>query len=175
MLLRSYQPDDAPVLFQAIERSRQHLSPWLYWVGPTTSQDHTLNFIQQSLQLLNNQEGLALGIFLGNEIIGGLGMHQWDHLHKKAQLGYWIAKEHEGKGIIHTCATRFLDFLFEKLNLNKVEMQFVVANERSAAVAKRLGAKVEGILRESYLRNGRLEDLVVTGLLKKEWLERKKA
>jgi len=43
------------------------------------------------------------------------------------------------------------------------------SNKRSAAIAARLGFKVEGIIRQSYYMNGRLDDLVITGLLRSEW------
>ena len=65
---------------------------------------------------------------------------------------------------------RFVDFLFNKVSLNKIEIRFIPHNTRSAKVAERLGCKVEGILRQSYLKDGKLEDLVVTGLLKSEWV-----
>jgi len=96
-------------------------------------------------------------------------MHHWDQATKKAQIGYWISKNYEGKGIINKCLTRFVDFLFGKIGLNKIEIHFMAANKRSAKVAERLGCKVEGIIRQSYLRNGKPEDIVITGLLKKEW------
>ena len=169
MLLRTYQLDDNHELFLAIDESRQHLRPWLNWVDKTTKPEHSLQFIQHSLHQLHTQEGLALGIFYKRTIIGGIGMHHWDQTIKKAQLGYWISKAYEGQGIINICMSRFIDFLFEKAGLNKLEIHFIAHNQRSARVAERLGFKVEGILRQSALKNGMLEDIVVTGLLKSEW------
>ena len=169
ILLRTYQLEDASNLFAAIDLSRKHLRAWLNWVDNTTKPEHTVQFLQQSIQQLNNQEGLALGIFYKQRIIGGIGMHHWDHNLKKAQLGYWISKEFEGKGIIHNCLKRFIDFLFDKVQLNKVEIHFIKQNDRSAHVAQRLGCQTEGIIRESFWHNGKLEDIIITGLLRKEW------
>jgi ribosomal-protein-serine acetyltransferase len=145
------------------------LHKWLDWVDKTTKQEHSLQFIQQSLNQLHTQEGLALGIFLNDSLIGGIGMHHWDQLAKTAQVGYWISREYEGKGIINRCLVKFIDFLFKKIGLNKIEIHFVPSNTRSAKVASRLGFKVEGIIRQSVVRNGMPEDLVITGLLKSEW------
>lgn len=169
LLLRSFQPEDGAELFRAVDESRPHLRPWLNWVDPTTKPEHSVQFIHQSLQQLNNQEAIALGIFSRQHIIGSIGMHNWDHTLRKAQLGYWIDAEHEGRGIVQRCMQRFIKFLFEKTDLNKLEIHFVPTNKRSAVVAERLGFKTEGILRQSILRNGMLEDIVVTGLLKSEW------
>jgi ribosomal-protein-serine acetyltransferase len=169
ILLRSYQVDDAPELFNAVNGSRKHLLPWLDWISKTTRPEHSLQFIQQSLHQLHTQEALALGIFYNDRIVGGIGMHHWEQPTKRAQLGYWISEEWEGKGIMNICLTRFIDFLFEKIGLNKIEIHFVPANKRSAKLAARLGAKVEGVIRQCTLRNGQLEDIVMAGLLKSEW------
>jgi len=167
--LRSYRPDDAAELFRAISASRAHLRTWLSWTDHTTKQEHSLQFIQQSLQELQQQQSLALGIFHHLQIIGGIGMYNWDHRLKRAQVGYWIAKDFEGKGIVTICCRRFVDFLFEKLELHKIELHFAVSNRRSAAVAQRLGAKTEGVIRAGCLINGQPEDMVVTGILRNEW------
>ena len=169
ILLRSYELEDANNLFNAVNGSRQHLRHWLNWVDNTTKPDHTLQFLQQAVQQQHSQEGLALGIFYKRQIIGGIGMHHWDHTIKKAQLGYWISKEYEGKGIIHECLLRFIDFLFQKVGLNKVEIHFIPENTRSAKVAERIGCKIEGIIRQSCLQNGKLEDIIIAGLIKNEW------
>jgi ribosomal-protein-serine acetyltransferase len=169
MLLRSFQPDDAPELFNAVNNSRQHLRSWFDWVDQTNKVEHSLHFIQKSLNELQYQESLALGIFYKGHIIGSIGVHHWDHITKRAELGYWIAKEHEGRGILNRCLVRFIDFLFNKVGLNKIEIRFIPSNTRSANTAMRLGFKTEGLIRQCSLRNGRLEDIVITGLLKSEW------
>jgi len=63
----------------------------------------------------------------------------------------------------------FIEYLFVITGLNKIEIHYVPANKRSAEVAKRLGFRLEGVIRQSTMRNGMPEDTVVTGLLKNEW------
>lgn len=172
--LRTYLTEDAEPLFAAVHSVRGHLSPWLDWVNHTTKPEHSLHFIQNSLHQLEMQEALALGIFYNGGIIGGIGMHQWDHKVKKAQIGYWIIKEYEGKGIVTDSLQHFLSFLFGKIGLNKVEIHFVAANKRSSKVAERLGCQIEGILRQSAVRNGSVENVVIAGLLKSEWQDKLK-
>ena len=169
LLLRTYEEGDAQELFDVINGSRGHLHPWLPWVGSTTKPEHSLQFIQKSRQQLNNQEALALGIFYDGKIIGGVGMHEWGQATKRAQIGYWLSREYEGKGIMHKCLVTFIQYLFDKLSLNKIEIHFVPSNKRSAKVAAGLGFKTEGIIRQSIIRNGMPEDMVVTGLLKSEF------
>ncbi len=167
--LRTYTKEDAGALFAAVNGMRSHLSPWLEWVNHTTKPEHSLQFIEHSIQQVKMQQALPLGIFYNETLIGGIGMHQWDQTVKKAQIGYWIRKEYEGKGIINESLKHFLQFLFGKLGLNKIEIHFVAANKRSAKVAERLGCQIEGILRQSAIRNGTIENVVIAGLLKSEW------
>jgi ribosomal-protein-serine acetyltransferase len=172
LLLRAFEVDEFQQLFDAIHASRQHLTPWLNWVAKTTRAEHSLEFIQQAQQQRHNQEALALGIFLNNTIIGGVGMHDWNQQTGVAQIGYWISKDYEGKGIVKASVRGLVAYLFGTIGLNKIEIHFVPANKRSAVIAEQLGFRVEGVLRQRVLRNGMLEDLVVTGLLKEEWKTR---
>jgi ribosomal-protein-serine acetyltransferase len=171
LLLRSYKPEDAPELFRCISQSREHLRTYLAWVDGTTRQEHSLQFIQDAIAQQVSGQGLALGIFLQQDrkLIGGIGMHKWNHDLKLAHVGYWIIKEYEGKGLMHRSAIRFLDFLFHKIGLNKVEMHIAPPNNRSIALAQHLGAKTEGVIRQSLRLGGRLEDVVITGILYTEW------
>lgn len=161
--------EDFQQLFDAINSSRRHLAPWLNWVNKTTKPEHSLQFIQRSHDQLHDQEALALGIFFNDQVIGGIGMHEWNRDTKRAQVGYWITKEYEGRGIVMKCLIPFLEYLFETTGLNKVEIHYVSSNKRSAKVAIRLGFRLEGVIRQSAMRNGIAEDLVVTGLLRSEW------
>jgi len=168
LLLRSYEVGDAQELFDVVNDSRKHLHPWLEWVVKTTKPEHSLQFIQQSQHKTYEQEALDLAIVYDNKIIGGLGMHHWEQDTKRAQIGYWISAAHEGKGVMKKCLSGFVGFLFDKIALNKIEIHFVRTNERSAKIAERLGFKIEGIIRQSIMRNGMPEDVVVAGLLKNE-------
>lgn len=172
ILLRDLAAEDAGPLFATIDRERQHLGPWLNWVAKTTRQEHSAEFIQRAHTQVHDQSGLALGIFYDGEIIGLTGMHNWDHDTKRAELGYWISRGHEGKGIVSRALAGFMDHLFTHAGLNKIEIRYIPANKRSGRVAERLGFRIEGVLRKAVMSNGAAEDIVVTGLLKTEWRDR---
>lgn len=171
--LRNFVVEDAQQLFALVNENRAHLRRWFAWVDETRQPKHSLDFIEQSLNWLQAREGFAWAILYNNQIIGSVGMMHWNHQLQRAQVGYWLVKEFEGKGIVNKSLVALLNYIFEQLAMNKVEIHFIPANTRSAAVASRLGAKTEGILRESYLLHGKLEDLVITGILKSEWLNKK--
>jgi ribosomal-protein-serine acetyltransferase len=169
LLLRNYEIDDFQQLFDAINNSRSHLNPWLGWVAKTTRAEHSYEFIQLSQERLHAQEALTLGVFYNGEIIGGVGMHDWDHATRRAQIGYWICKGYEGQGIVTRSLRGFIGYLFGQVGLHKIEIHYVTANKRSAKVAEGLGFTLEGVIRQSTMRNGMIEDIAITGLLRQEW------
>jgi len=170
--LRSYTLQDAAELFQLVQASRSHLNPWLNWVKGTTREEHSFEFIQGTIHKAEIQEALTLGIFYQGKLVGSLGMHNWTREINRAELGYWLTQGYEGKGIIHQSTAAFVDFLFAKVGLSKLEIHFAASNLRSGKVAQRLNFKLEGVIRQSIVRNGLPEDLVITGLLRSEWVPR---
>ena len=168
LILRNYVEEDAAELFATVNENRAHLRPWLLWVDGTQKEENSLEYIRAARQEQYDQQSIAFGIFKNGKLIGGIGMHLWDQRLRKAQMGYWIVKAEEGKGLLSLCAKVFLDYLFDQLQLNKVELQYLPGNNRSGAVAKRLGFTVEGVMRDSFLMNGAFHDLVIAGLLKRE-------
>jgi ribosomal-protein-serine acetyltransferase len=169
LLLRSYRTADAAELFRCVDGSRAHLRPWLNWVDTTLKPENSLHFIQHALAQEAAQEAVSLGIWQDQQLIGGIGMHDWDHYLRRAQIGYWLVREAEGRGLMSLAAQRFVGFLFEKLDLNKIEIHYLPRNSRSATLAARLGARVEGVIRDGIKVNGAFEDLVICGQLRKEW------
>jgi ribosomal-protein-serine acetyltransferase len=167
--LRNYREEDAAILFRVVHQNRLHLRPWLVWVDGTQKEAHSLEYIRAAANEQYAQKSIAFGIFQDGELIGGIGMHEWDHVLRKAKMGYWLVKQEEGKGTLMRCAQVFISYLFQRLQLNKIELQYLPANTRSAATAKRLGFAVEGVLRDHYLMNGTFHDLVIAGLLKRDW------
>lgn len=172
LLLRSYQPEDAATLFGCVAADRAYLREFLPWVDLTLKEADSATFISVSMDQERDQKGLAMGIFLDEILIGGIGMHEWNHHLKKCQIGYWLAAGQQGNGYMYRSATAFLNFLFGQLGMNKVEIHFLPYNTRSGSLAEKLGGKVEGVLRHNYKSNGSFEDTVVVGILSSEWKAR---
>jgi ribosomal-protein-serine acetyltransferase len=172
--LRSFQTSDVSQLFACVSANRAHLREFLPWVDATLKEADSLAFIDTTIKQQTAQEGMAMGIFLNDQLIGSIGMHTWDHRLKKCEIGYWLVEDRQNQGYMYRSAVAFLDFLFHRLELNKVEIRFLPFNSRSGSLAQKLGGKVEGVLRDNYKINGSFEDTVVIGILNKEWKARPK-
>ncbi len=165
--VRTYTLDDAPTVFRLVDAERARLQRWFPWVEMTRSVDDQRAWIERVIAAEHDVEGN--GIWLANgELAGSIGMtvNVLDH---NAEIGYWLASAHEGRGLVTRAGARFLDHAFGKLGLRRVTIRAAEPNERSRAVARRLGFTEEGLLRQSGRTGAGYEDMVVYGILAEEW------
>jgi ribosomal-protein-serine acetyltransferase len=159
----------AGVIFAAVERDRAYLREWLPWVDLSTGADDVLKFIRTSLEQFANNEGMATGIWCDGEFAGTVGTHKIDWVNRKVEIGYWLASKFQGRGIVTAGARALTHHAFSEWKLNRVEIHCATGNEKSCAIAKRLGYRLEGVLREAQLLNGRYVDSNVFSMLAREW------
>jgi ribosomal-protein-serine acetyltransferase len=167
--LKVLEERHAPEVYALVERERAHLREWLPWVDMTTEVEHTLNFIKTSLQQFAGNDGFSAGIWSGEEFIGGIGTHKIDWLYRRVGIGYWIAREFQGRGIVTDACRAVIEHAFHEWMLNRVEIHCAVGNEKSCAIPKRLGFQFEGVLREAQLLNGEYHDIHVYAMLARDW------
>ena len=152
-----------------MDRDREHLREWLAFVDKTRTEDDWRKFVRASLEQFAATEGFTAGIWEGDRFIGVIGTKRIDWLNGKVELGYWIGRADQGRGIVTDACRAVLDHLFRELRLNRVEIQCAAGNARSAGIPRRLGFTLEGTRREAELVNGKFYDLLQFSMLKKEW------
>lgn len=167
--LRLPAKGDTAAVFEAVIRNRSHLEPFMHWMSPDYSIESARVFIDQKPSMVLEGRGLGLGIFRDTAFIGSIGFVSFDWNARKTEIGYWIDKSEEGKGIVSTACKILIEYAFGELGLNRIEIRSSTSNFRSAAIPERLGFVKEGILRQSEFRDGRLHDFAVYGLLADEW------
>ena len=104
------------------------------------------------------------------ETVGSVSLFTYDR-HNKADLGYWIAKDHWGKGYGTEATEAVVKYAFETMKLYKLEANHLVRNPSSGKILEKLGFIYEGLHREAYLKDGTHEDLVFYGLLRSEYMK----
>jgi len=169
VFLRLLEERHAPEIFAAVDRDRAYLREWLPWVDPTTDSAVTLKFIKTTLEQFARNEGLVAGIWCGDEFGGTIGTHKIDWLNRSVEIGYWIASKFQGRGIVTAACRALIGHAFEAWELNRVAIHCAPQNEKSCAIPKRLGFRLEGVLREAQLLNGRYVDSNVYAILAREW------
>jgi ribosomal-protein-serine acetyltransferase len=167
--LRQFEPDDAEILFAAVERNRAHLRRWLPWVDATQSAGDIRAFLTKAAAQFQEGLGPNFSIWLDGALVGAVGCHPIDHANRACSLGYWIAAGDQGRGTVTRCCRHLLDYLFDEVHLHRVEIRCGTGNARSRAVPQRLGFRHEGVLRDAEWVNGRWLDLDVWSMLEPDW------
>ena len=78
-------------------------------------------------------------------------------------------KSHQGKGIMTRVVKALIDYAFDQLALNRVEILVAFNNIKSRAIPERLGLKKEGYLRQAEWLHDHYVDLMIYAVLKKDW------
>ncbi len=87
-----------------------------------------------------------------------------------AWLGLGLGeRDNWGQGYGAEAAQLVLNFAFNELNLRRVQLTVFSYNERAIALYEKLGFVREGVYREYLQRDGRLHDMILYGLLRREW------
>jgi len=97
-------------------------------------------------------------------MLGSVGLVAFDAVHRRGEVGYWVAPEGRGRGVA-TAAVRLLSTAaFEQLDLIRLDLIAAVGNAASQRVAEKAGFTREGLMR-SYLANkqGTRDDAIMFG------------
>ena len=167
-VIRTLTLDDDRELFSVVEANRDRLEPWMPWAPLTRSPTDVREFIERSLASEDDVEGN--GIWVDGRLAGAMGMSV-STLNDSGSIGYWIDREHEGKGIVTRGARLFVEFGFRDLRLHRISINASVETGRSRAVAERLGFRQEAILRDADKTITGYLDMVVYSMLRDEWVE----
>lgn len=144
----------------------------LYNAVPHSSRDDTLRFIAEQLAKYASQREVTWALLDRglDRVVGDVTLFDWDRYHRRALIGYELARDQWGKGIALEAIGAVLDFGFMQMNLNRFEIWTSGANQRSLHLARRLGFLREGTLRKRILEDdGQLHDCAVFGLLREDW------
>jgi len=170
--LRLLEVRHAEEVFLLVDANREHLQPWMPWVPATQSPDDTREFIEAGLKRFSDGNGWEAGIWHGGRLAGCIGLHEINRPNRSSSIGYWIAAEHQGRGLVTAACRPLLDHVFGGLGLNRMEIRCDPENRRSRAIPERLGFREEGTLRQVQRVDDRFTDLVVYSMLADEWRAR---
>lgn len=100
------------------------------------------------------------------QVIGMINYHHRNLREKRVDVGWLILPQHQGKGYMTEAGRALLRHLFDDLGVHKVEALIERANKPSAALAKRLGFRLEGgPIRDRWSANGKWHSVVLYGLI----------
>jgi len=169
LALRPLKLRDAKALFTLVEANRPRLGRWLPWPATNLCVQDSRTYILRVRTLARSGLGQSFGLWWQDRLVGIAGFVWIDAAHRSAAIGYWLAQEAEGHGLMTAAVRALLRHGFRTLKLNRIEIRAGVRNHRSRAIPRRLGFRHEGTLRQAERLGDRFVDHAVYSLLASEW------
>lgn len=166
--LRLLDEGEAGALTDVIDANRDHLRRWLPW-AETHDLEDSVEYLRRKRLQWDMNDGFEGAIELDGRIVGGAGFHRVDWVNRCTSIGYWLAADAQGRGLMTATVRALLDHAFGVWDLHRVFIEVVVGNERSKAIPARLGFRQEAVLREAKLIAGRYEDTLLYAMLASDW------
>jgi len=169
LIMRSFQKNDASMVYETIDKNRNFIRTWLRWVDDTNSPTVIEDIIAKWEKDYENKSDFVFGIFEHGKHIGTIGLHAVERITHSAMVGYWLSESHLGQGIMTDCVRALVNFGFHTLNLNRIYIRCADKNKKSRAIPERLGFVQEAILQDGECLYGKFQDLIIYGMVKRNW------
>ena len=103
-----------------------------------------------------------------DELIGSIGFFDFVPDENRLELGYWLAPWGRGRGAMGRAVTLFCRWIFDELDIVRIQAGIEPSNEPSQAMIERAGFTREGTLRSYFPMKGRRRDIISYSLLRDE-------
>jgi ribosomal-protein-serine acetyltransferase len=167
--LRPLEPWQAAEFLEHIDRGREFIGRYIGLADAVTDLASSREFLTSYAQKTAVGTGRIWGIWFDGTLVGGVVFRVMDLSQGTAEIGCSLEPAAAGKGLMTRAVRVIIDWAVEDLGVHRFEWRAASANTASIAVAKRLGMRRDGILRELYLRNGERHDIEVWSVLAPEW------
>lgn len=144
VVLRRYHESDIDGLYAAIEENRDHLRPHMPWADE--SRDEFMGFVTDAIAQWDRgaDRNYAIVEDADGRYLGGCGLHDRVGAGGR-EIGYWLVAAATGRGIVTAAARALTVTALAMEGVSRVEIHCDEANVRSAAVARRLGYRLDRI------------------------------
>jgi ribosomal-protein-serine acetyltransferase len=167
--LRPLEPWQAPEFLAHMDRARATVDPWIPWASRSPDLAGARATLQRYADLQARDAGRLYGIWLEGTLVGGTMFVSFDVDSGIDEVGCWLEPAATGRGLITTAARALIDWAFRVRGLHRVEWHCRPDNRTSSNVARRLGMKLEGTLRENYPWQGVRHDTEIWAVLAADW------
>lgn len=158
------EPKFASKYLEIVSSQRDYLGEWLAWPPHAENEEFFQGFIKKSLHDYADGKSLVCAMMYQSEVAGNISFNTINHDLQKVEIGYWLRRDLQGKGIVSKSLSKLINYAFTELDMQKIQISAAVDNQASRSVCERLGFKLEGIITRAENLNGRVVDHAVYGL-----------
>ena len=144
LTLRKMRVEDAPTLFESWSDPEVQK----YNAPVMTSVDEARQAIEHQLKAIEQEDEFYWAITQTgiDRAMGICGFNYWSLRHRRAPIGYDIARQYWGNGFGREAVAALLHFGFETMNLNRIAANTIADNHGSVNMLKKLGFRQEATL-----------------------------
>jgi RimJ/RimL family protein N-acetyltransferase len=160
LVLRCWDPADAPLLKDAVESSLDHLRPWMPWAPEEPEElDAVVERLRDFRAAFDRDENWIMGVFpYGEErVLGGTGLHRRVG-EGGLEIGYWLRVDAVGNGYATELVAALTRIGIDVCGADRIEIHIDPANDASLRVPRKLGFLEEATLRRRLPANHRVGD-----------------
>lgn len=165
--IRKWRPSDAAELAKVLSDKEilDNLRDGLPY--PYTEQDGAA-FISAMLAA-DERETFAFAVTVQDKAVGSIGVFRQGNVHRRtAELGYYIAKEYRGKGMMTEAVRQVCTYVFDNSDILRIYAEPFSYNAASCRVLEKAGFQYEGTRRCNAVKNGRILNMKMYARLKDE-------
>ncbi len=165
--------EDAKLILVAAEESLTELARWQAWAQEMPSLAAVETHIARTRASWELKESHLFHLFTHNDrFLGTCGLEKIDWQIGAFEIGYWLRTSAVGNGYMSEAVSALEREVFERLGGKCVSIKCDALNDRSAAIPKRLGYRLDGVLRcERVDPLGNAQDTMVWSKTREEYFE----
>ncbi|MEV1050975.1 GNAT family protein [Streptomyces sp. NPDC049887] len=152
-----------------LDRAREHIRPWVGASFVTDDVDGARATLKRYAERQADDGARLYGIRRDGVLVGGVMFTEFHAARGSCEIGCWLEPSAEGHGLVTRACGALLDWAFVSRGLHRAEWHCRADNDRSSAVAKRLGMTLEGVRREAWPYEGVRYDKQLWAVLAPEW------
>ena len=142
------QISDIDEILDAVLCSLPELKPWCPWCDDDYGAGHAREFVNRQIE--NWDEGREYVFIIRDPtgtFLGTCGLNELHPDRRACNLGYWLRSDQTGNGYATAAVSLLVEFALHDLHMMRIEIVVALENHWSHAVARRVGAQREGVLR----------------------------
>ena len=173
LVLRCWDPADAPLLKDALDSSLEHLQPFMDWAhDEPQAVEAKAELLRGFRAAFHTGASFVMGIFdrTEDQVLGGTGLHPRIGP-GGLEIGYWVRASATRQGIATEVSAALTRVGFEVCEADRIEIRIEPRNEASFGVPRKLGFAEEATLRRRLPghRGGPLRDLTIFTMFREDF------
>ncbi len=158
LILRKIKYSDKSDIFEYAKNPE--VAKYVLW-EPHREKIDTIAFLNIVYSAYNKNKAAPWGIQLkeNSKIIGTVGFVKWDKEKKIGEIGYVLAKDYWGRGLITEAVKEVLKFGFSTMGLTKITAHCIAENVGSEKVLLKSGFNFDGLFLKHATVKGKLVDI----------------